>query len=80
MDGADLRDAWLSGASLVRATLRHARLQQARLDGANLEGAILAKANLCGARHDLRTHWPKDLDPRAYGAILVTRPADGGRR
>ncbi|MDU9039964.1 pentapeptide repeat-containing protein [Pseudomonas corrugata] len=49
LSGANLSDAYLSGANLSDANLRGAYLRGANLSGANLSDAYLRGANLSGA-------------------------------
>src|SRR5437879_1208256 len=48
--GADLREAPLANAPLMRARLRNADLTRANLSGAKLRGADLCEVNLIQAR------------------------------
>jgi uncharacterized protein YjbI with pentapeptide repeats len=75
--GADLAGASLRGALLLGADLRGADLTRADLLGADLRGADLAGAHLRdalyltrtqlgGARGDLRTTLPPDLEPPGH--------------
>jgi len=74
--GADLRGADLRGANLIGADLRAANLACTRLPGARLDGAVFTGVVLSDATYDDLTCWPHGLDPKRYGARLVSRPHD----
>jgi hypothetical protein len=69
--GANLRDAYLSGADLSYANLSGANLRDADLSGANLSGANLYDTDLRGAIANEYTTFPAEFDADARGVRMV---------
>ena len=67
----DLSNSVLQGANFAGARLVGVGLSSAVVRGADFTDANLDYADLRGAKYDLETRWPSDLDPAARGAILL---------
>jgi uncharacterized protein YjbI with pentapeptide repeats len=65
LEGANLKDANLTGASL-----RGANLEKTKLQGAVFLNADLEDASLKGAIYDETTIWPIEFDPKITGAFF----------
>ena len=64
LKNCDLTDVSFKGSDVERANFSNSRLNGANMDCVDIELSILF-----GAIFDDDTIWPKDFDPRAFGAI-----------
>ena len=62
-------DANLNNADFSNSEIKNTNLSHANLRGVNFKTSKLIKVNLRDAVFDEKTNWPKNFNPKKYGAI-----------